>query len=134
MTWYIYLLIDPRDGEIRYVGGSKSPKTRYQVHVTESVNTPKFRWVQELRARRMKPIMEILIEYQDEKEMVEDEIAWVRRLRAAGCPLFNHNRRRALSTRHPLWGAVRREQYPGQNYFWAHNPNIKRAERNARKF
>lgn len=76
MIWYVYLLVDPRDGEIRYVGGSKSPKTRLRFHMWESLNNrPKYQWLKGLKDIGLKPNLEILLSYDKEREMIEDEIS-----------------------------------------------------------
>jgi hypothetical protein len=61
---YIYVLIDPRDLEVRYVGKTNNPKERLRAHVSPHVymrtNNLKCIWTEELKALGLKPIMSIL--------------------------------------------------------------------------
>lgn len=56
---YIYGLIDPRDGEIRYIGKTKNPKTRLSGHITESKknNSDNYRlkWLRKLSKLGLSP-------------------------------------------------------------------------------
>jgi hypothetical protein len=39
MDWIIYVLKDPRDGEVRYVGFTAGkPGTRLRAHINEAIN------------------------------------------------------------------------------------------------
>lgn len=60
---FIYALIDPRSGHIRYIGKSNYPKIRYQQHLEEisgGVNTGKTLWLKELAAKNQRPELKIL--------------------------------------------------------------------------
>jgi len=56
---YIYALTDP-DGHIRYIGQSVDPLVRYDQHIGETADTPKGRWIRELKSRGAKPGLTIL--------------------------------------------------------------------------
>jgi hypothetical protein len=56
---YIYGLIDPRNGEIRYIGKTKNPKSRLSGHITESkdieVVNYRIKWIRKLISLDLKP-------------------------------------------------------------------------------
>lgn len=54
---YVYLLVDPRDDEIRYVGISSCPSSRYLDHVNGNTNEGVIAWIDELRAEDTLPTM-----------------------------------------------------------------------------
>ena len=55
----IYVLIDPRDDTVRYVGRSFDPTTRLAYHIAESAGR-KGRWIKDLESVGMVPRMEII--------------------------------------------------------------------------
>jgi hypothetical protein len=55
----IYVLIDPRDDTVRYVGRSVDPKTRLAYHIADSTGR-KREWIHELKAEGILPRMEIV--------------------------------------------------------------------------
>jgi hypothetical protein len=61
---FLYVLVDPRDSKVRYVGICVNPKARYSFHLgeTDIQNIPKFRWITQLIKQDMLPIMRILKE------------------------------------------------------------------------
>lgn len=61
---YIYALIDPRNNQVRYIGKSNNPKTRYRNHYNPSrdKNTHKRNWINELRNNELKPELLIIDE------------------------------------------------------------------------
>jgi len=73
---YIYILIDPRTNEIRYLGKTNNPKRRKSEHLSEynkSRNTPqkmthKDKWIKQLKKVGLKPIMEIFDTVPQEEE------------------------------------------------------------------
>ncbi len=94
--WTVYLLIDPRNDEIRYVGASTyGGKFRLGQHIADSKegDGPKDSWIKELLKLGMKPIAADLADYRTCSQMITGEMYWINRLRAAGCPLFNTNHR-----------------------------------------
>jgi hypothetical protein len=56
---YIYVLVDPRDNSIRYVGKTSNPKYRLSGHITEckkeSVVHYRARWIKTLLKENLKP-------------------------------------------------------------------------------
>lgn len=68
---YIYALIDPRDWEVRYVGKTIDPKNRLRAHIFPHNDTKerniKMRWTEELKALKLKPIMDVLCTCPDDQ-------------------------------------------------------------------
>jgi hypothetical protein len=64
---YFYVLKDPRDMGVKYVGRSVSPKSRYRNHIfsgrKEGKKNKKESWINSLIKIKMKPIMEIIEEF-----------------------------------------------------------------------
>jgi hypothetical protein len=61
---YIYLLRDPRDESVRYVGRTLNPKRRYNSHLNDKCDgsyvRARWEWVSELRSMSLRPKMEII--------------------------------------------------------------------------
>jgi hypothetical protein len=75
---YIYLLIDPRDKSVRYVGKTSNPKYRLSGHITEckkeKVVHRRARWIKSLLRENLKPeIKFVKICRLEEFESVESE-------------------------------------------------------------
>lgn len=62
MQTSIYVLKDPISNEIRYVGCTKNIEQRYKAHINKArdYNTLKREWLESLRVRGLKPILEII--------------------------------------------------------------------------
>lgn len=61
--YYIYELLDPRDGSCRYIGKSKNPEKRLKQHLSPyqlKKNTPKNAWIKKLKTMGLSPIMRII--------------------------------------------------------------------------
>src|SRR5712692_6507182 len=58
---YIYLLRDPRDKSVRYVGRTKNPERRYTSHLNDkcvgSYIRVRWDWISELRLMKLRPEM-----------------------------------------------------------------------------
>lgn len=62
-TTHVYHLTDPRDRVVRYVGMTGAPQARLRGHMREArerQNTPKKRWIAELAAARLAPVLVIV--------------------------------------------------------------------------
>jgi len=91
-TYSIYVLVDPTDGEIHYVGMTAFRKMRYSGHISSgrcSARLPKDRWIGELLKQGLRPKMFVLSEYEDPCEASFWEQKWIQRLALAGCDLLN---------------------------------------------
>jgi len=67
----IYLLIDPRDGAVRYVGKSKNPGARLNAHIKESLkrqNTAKKTWIHHLVTHNQAPLIKVIAQIPDEAQ------------------------------------------------------------------
>ncbi len=88
ITISIYVLIDPRDGEIRYVGKTKSPKKRLAGHLKEKDGSHRDHWISKLQRMGLVPRMQVMQEV-PETFGSEAEIYWIAYFRATGCRLTN---------------------------------------------
>lgn len=90
----IYLLLDPRSAEVRYVGMTTvSKEQRLRKHYGESRvkhRTRKERWIVALLNLGLEPVI-LAIEEIPWSERSERERYWIRHYRQAGCELFNGN-------------------------------------------
>jgi hypothetical protein len=97
--WYIYILLDPRDNSVRYVGRTTSPRTREIYHGAyvkvgphwdDSVPTDRvWRWVyRELRPLKLRPVFRI-IDQTTAPVASCLEIAYIKYFTDSGCKLFN---------------------------------------------
>lgn len=87
--WYIYVLKDPRDGEVRYVGFTIDIKRRYRNHITSSQRekTYKANWIRSVLRAGFKPALEIIESgYGDWQER---EAHWIEYYRSIGARLTN---------------------------------------------
>jgi len=84
----IYVLKDPRNTSIRYVGWSKNPIARLRAHLNDSrkLRSHKDKWVNLLKRNGLVPIIEII---EQTTKPQEREIYWISRLRADGHKLTN---------------------------------------------
>lgn len=71
-TGFIYTLIDPRNGEVRYVGATIEPKRRLQSHKSEPPNEDMKMWIDELLDKNNPPLMK-LVGFGDVEELAEME-------------------------------------------------------------
>jgi len=56
----IYALIDPRDNAVRYIGCAIDTEERFKQHLKDRGNTPKCKWLAELRQCGLLPKLEVL--------------------------------------------------------------------------
>lgn len=87
---YIYVLIDPRNNRIRYVGQTaRKLSDRYSEHCEKQrQNNHRTHWLELLRALNLKPIMQV-IEECNESNWAEREIYWIAEHKRTGCDLVN---------------------------------------------
>lgn len=86
---YIYALIDPCDGEIRYVGKSIRPRQRLQNHCNEPAGTWRTNWLQSLKRRGRRPQLRILQVLDRDDDWQQAERRWIADLKAEGVRLTN---------------------------------------------
>lgn len=87
MITYIYILVDPRDQAIRYVGKTVDLKARYSRHVTCSEDDYKGRWIKLLLGLGLKPTLQVVDEVVEGWEARERW--WIEHLRREGYRLTN---------------------------------------------
>lgn len=88
---FIYLLRQPSDNAIRYVGQSVYPDKRLWAHIAEArsgARSHRSNWIRKLLAAGEQPILEI-IEEATVETWIEREQFWIAFYRAAGCRLVN---------------------------------------------
>lgn len=87
---YIYGLVDPETGEIRYIGKSIRPAERLQNHMNELSNCHRSHWLQSLKAPGLRADMVILERIDGEWPWQHSERHWIAYGRANGWPLTNN--------------------------------------------
>ncbi|MGW6424690.1 GIY-YIG nuclease family protein [Nocardia sp. NPDC055053] len=89
-AWFIYALMDPRDGCIRYIGKSVNVEQRVKAHLRETGSTKKIRWIQSLKRASLTPEIILLAEGFGDWESAE--IEWIAYFRNLGHDLTNATR------------------------------------------
>jgi hypothetical protein len=87
-TVLIYGLLDPRNGQLRYVGKTVSPKARIAAHKSDLYNARKVAWQRELTSLGLEPKFIIFSEVPFD-EWQQHERHTIARYRSLGCPLLN---------------------------------------------
>lgn len=77
---YVYGLIDPITGKLRYIGCTQNIKRRYKVHIDNKIkgNPHKKNWINKLVKNNKVPKLIIMDTINTKKEMFEREIWWIR--------------------------------------------------------
>lgn len=87
----IYVLIDPRNNEIRYVGQThRDLKTRFREHIIkkDTLNTHCKKWINQLLKLDLYPIMELLEEVPKEDWAIQERY-WISQFKCWGFNLTN---------------------------------------------
>ena len=89
--WFIYVLRDPRDNEVRYVGFTIDVVQRFRVHISEAIRgiikSHKNNWINVLANLHLQPVMEVIERGTGEWQSVEQY--WIRHYRMQGARLTN---------------------------------------------
>jgi len=88
----IYALIDPRTGEVKYIGKSTTGYRRIQAHLVPTqleANTPKIRWIKELLNIGLVPQARVLLIVADKADLSTEERRLIAEHRATGYALTN---------------------------------------------
>lgn len=93
---YIYILIDPENKNIGYVGQTNNLKRRYNTHLTKCMiesdceyQTYKSRWLRKLISNGLKPIIEVLDFCENLEQSNEREKFWIDKMSQNGFELTN---------------------------------------------
>lgn len=88
----IYLLKDPRDGAVRYVGRTRSPKSRLSQHVSKPGNKGLREWIGGLVDAGLAPIMDVVDTVTGSRnEAAEMEKFWYARCSRLGFDMLNEH-------------------------------------------
>lgn len=86
---FIYSLRDPITNEIKYVGRTRNPVYRHNLHIKNKENNPnKKKWIGDLLSKEVEPIMELL-EIVPESEATFWEKYWISQCKTWGFNLLN---------------------------------------------
>jgi hypothetical protein len=85
---YIYVLIDPRTSEVRYVGQTVNPPERLRLHIKDCrSNTKKNAWIRSVLRSNHKPLLLVVDCVRGEAH--EREAFWLDHYRKRGAQLTN---------------------------------------------
>lgn len=85
---YIYILLDPRTGAVRYVGKANTPSKRLSAHLYTKDEYHRSPWIARLRALGLKPTM-VVVERVTQWNWHVRERYWIKHYRAQGAKLLN---------------------------------------------
>lgn len=90
----IYGLVDPRSGDVRYIGkstsGMKRPKYHARPqHVAKAPHTHKNRWLQKLLNEGLRPGLRVLEEFEAAADIADGECFWIAQGKGLDWPLTN---------------------------------------------
>lgn len=90
-TTNIYILIDPRTHEVRYVGKANNVSQRYQAHLNRARKHQihKKNWIESLKKLCLKPIIEV-IDVVPINDWVFWETYWISQMKTWGFDLINY--------------------------------------------
>lgn len=88
----IYVLIDPRTHEVRYVGKARDPLIRWKGHLKperrRDTETHRAKWIAQLRRQGYTPVLEV-VQTLREEDAYDAERYWISYYRGLGCALTN---------------------------------------------
>jgi excisionase family DNA binding protein len=97
-SYQIYVLIDPRNNTVYYVGRSTNPLFRYYHHLHVSPSQRVRRWINELKLLGLTPTMRVIETVDREANTSQDaflaavrerEAYWIHEYLCSGAPLLN---------------------------------------------
>lgn len=90
MKTFIYILIDPRDNQVKYVGKTNNVKRRYSQHISlaSKNKTYKTNWLSSLIIMNLKPEMVVIDECEDDS-WIELEQWYIELFKSWGFKLTN---------------------------------------------
>lgn len=98
MTTFIYLLICPLDGLLKYVGKSNNPDKRLKDHCLDfrCMDLQKAAWIKKLKSEKKRPIL-IIIDEVDSDDWKFWEEWWCQYFKGLGFKLFNNRAKNGLT-------------------------------------
>lgn len=87
----IYLLIDPRTDEIRYVGKTEQKlSSRISAHIADKTLCHRTNWLAELKCAGLRPVGVTIETIEGEWPWQQEERYWISKLKAMGARLVNN--------------------------------------------
>lgn len=100
-AFYIYMLVDPRDGWPYYIGETTDRRQRYRYHCENSGrNLPVAKRNQEIIRAGDKPVMVIIDQAENELAALRKELFWIDLFMARGIDLLNREQQAWLYERY----------------------------------
>lgn len=88
--YVVYVLIDPTDHLVYYVGQTRNPRVRFVQHLTTRHHKgTKAEWLRRLEQQGQRPQMQILELVKGEEAALAKEKEWIRHFTEKGMPLLN---------------------------------------------
>ena len=78
---YIYLLICPISNDVKYVGVTMNPKSRFNNHLNRFENKSKKEWIHLLKSQELKPIMKIVENCATKEIAIDSENIYIEKYR-----------------------------------------------------
>jgi hypothetical protein len=134
-TCFIYALVDPATGKIRYVGKSNDPEKRLRSHLQDETgpNKDKRSWLKQLSISGQKPELHILEEVSLEN-WKERERWWIAEMKRRGEPLTNISEGYGREARQQLTFVLDDEKDADVLDWWNAQTNKSAALREAARF
>ena len=89
MKTNIYVLLDPRNNNIKYLGKTtKTLEKRLSGHMTDKTINRKSSWIKSLKSQNLKPIIKLIDMVEDDWEFWEEY--WISNIKMLGIELLNH--------------------------------------------
>ena len=89
MKTNIYVLIDPRDNHIKYLGKTIKPlNKRLSSHMIDDSKSKKSSWIKSLKSQNLKPIIQLIDIVEEDWQFWEEY--WITNLKMLGIDLLNH--------------------------------------------
>ncbi|GAB3881164.1 GIY-YIG nuclease family protein [Spirosoma agri] len=73
-TYFIYILSDPRDNRVRYVGCTLNPKSRLISHISGKSGFKRAEWIDELKVCNLIPTLTVVSTSHEKQAAVLEEI------------------------------------------------------------
>lgn len=89
MKTNIYVLIDPRNNQIKYLGKTIKPlNKRLSSHMSDNSKSKKSSWIKSLKSQNLKPIIKLIDTIEKDWQFWEEY--WITNIKMLGIDLLNH--------------------------------------------